>query len=107
MKERENVRPAGIQYRGCLPVSADTYGPGADTEEIPVVKGEASGPGADTKILPAVTDETPWPSRRRWSRQVPVKANLTLTAEITERYSKLTGEITKAPEGSYRVQYRH
>ena len=107
MKERENVRPAGIRYRGCLPVSADTYGPGADTEEIPVVKGEASGPEADTKILPAVTDETSWPSRRRWSRQVPVKANLTLTADITERYSKLTGEITKAPEGSYRVQYRH
>jgi cellulose synthase/poly-beta-1,6-N-acetylglucosamine synthase-like glycosyltransferase len=105
-------------------VSTDTYGPQADTEEIPVATGEASPPEADTREIPVATGEasppeadtreipvatgeTSWPRRRRWSRRAPVKANLALTADITEQYSKLTGEITKAPEGSYRVQYRH
>jgi cellulose synthase/poly-beta-1,6-N-acetylglucosamine synthase-like glycosyltransferase len=88
-------------------VSADKYGPEADTEEMPVVTDGASAPPAGTEIMRAVTGETSPLKQRRWSKRVPVKANLTLTADITEQYSKLTGEITKAPEGSYRVQYRH
>ena len=78
--------------------------PDADTVVIPAVRDERSGPGVSTEVMPTVRDETSRREHRK--RQAQVKA-LTITADITEQYSKLTGDITKAPEGRYRVQYRH
>jgi cellulose synthase/poly-beta-1,6-N-acetylglucosamine synthase-like glycosyltransferase len=85
----------------------ETSGPEAITEVIPAVREETSGPETITEVIPAVPDETSGPRGRYKSKRAQVRANLTLTADITEQYSTLTGEITQAPEGRYRVQYRH
>ncbi len=69
------------------------------TEILPTVRDEASGPEASTEVLPVVPDEASGPGRRRRSRRAQRKANPTVAAEITEQYSKLTGEITQVPEG--------
>jgi cellulose synthase/poly-beta-1,6-N-acetylglucosamine synthase-like glycosyltransferase len=96
-------------YAEILPSVTDkTYRPHADDRFMSSADSDLYSSEADTLVFPAITDdEPPRPRRRRRTRRTRRKPDLTLAADITELYSKLTGEITKPSEGSYRVQYRH
>ena len=103
-------------YAQVTPPEVDkAHRPSADFHALLTIGDGASGPDADTVVIPVITDEPVIPDddeltrqrRRRWLRRARLKTDLKLPADITDLYSKLTGEITKPPEGTYRVQYRH
>jgi cellulose synthase/poly-beta-1,6-N-acetylglucosamine synthase-like glycosyltransferase len=101
-------------YAQVTPAAIDqAYKLRAEFRARPTVGDEASGPDADTQVMPVIAQGSPIaeeparPRRRRWVRRSRLRTDLMLPADITEMYSKLTGDITKPPDGAYRVQYRH
>jgi cellulose synthase/poly-beta-1,6-N-acetylglucosamine synthase-like glycosyltransferase len=103
-------------------VPADPWGPQDSTMEFPVVKLGGSAPGLGMSALGMTEVSTPESAvreipalgetnrPRRWQRRgerAYAEKDPAIMADFTEQYSKLTGELTKASEGGYRVQYRH